>query len=172
MADMDDLYGDEDDKAMEKDEHAFAEQRKQIKQLNKELEELRAFKEAADKEARKASTAEAFKGLGLNPKHATFYTGDDISTDAIKTWAMENELLTSEGEPDEATPPAPEAGFTPTVISGGTAIGSKVYTAEEFEALARKDPAKAMDASKAGKVQKEQPWTVGKPMSFVHDSLD
>jgi len=148
---------DEESTTENKSASAFAQMRKELKASKKELEELRVFKVEQEKVQRVTSVAEAFKGVGLNPKHAKFYPADSEPTpEAIKEWALAEDFIKAEEGEAEAPPPPEEAGFTPTVVSGGATPGAKVYTAEEFDQLMLTDPTKAMQVYKAGRVQKEQ----------------
>ena len=156
MPSIEELLGDDEETetpaAPDKANAAFAQQRKELAALKKEAEELRAFKAEREQADRKATVSETFKALGLNPKHSGWFPGDqEASEDAVKAWALENELISlAEGE----APPEPEArGFTPTVIADGAPLGSKVYTQEEFEALLRTDENRAMQLYQSGKVQ-------------------
>lgn len=131
---------------------AFAQQRKELAALKKEAEELRSYRADRERADKTASTAEVFKGLGLNPKHAEFFTGEEATEDAVRAWAVEKELLTpSEDEPEAA--PAPETrAYVPTVISEGQVLGSKVWAFDDWMKLSQTDPAQANALWKAGRV--------------------
>ena len=121
--------------------------------LRKEVDELRAWKVEREQADRARSVEATFAELGLNPKHAKFYQAEDASADAIKAWATAEDLLGIESEENPSPPPpAPTTGFTPTVIAGGTALGSKVYTMEEFSQLLETNPNQAMQIYNAGRV--------------------
>lgn len=157
MSDYDDLLDDDEDDKPEpkaKDNAAFAQMRKELKDLKKEADELRAFREEREKADRALAISEVFKEVGLNPKHAKFYQGDEATPDAIKAWAVAEDFL--QVNEDEAPAPAPEQrGFTPTVINEGQALGTKVYTFEEYEELRKSDPQRAQKAREANRVQRE-----------------
>lgn len=124
---------------------------KEMKALSTELEDLRAFRAEREKQDRANSVSTAFQALGLNPLHAKFYTGEgDVTEDAVKAWAVENQFLRLE-EGEAAPEPAP-AGFTPTVIEGSQALGGKVYPFDEWMTLSQSDPDKANAIWKAGRV--------------------
>ncbi len=142
------------------DNQAAAAQRKLAK-AEKELEELRAFKAEREKVDRQNVVKNTFSELGLQPEWAEFYADEEVTPESVKQWAVTKKLLQGGDEEPEPEAPAPSAGFTPTVIDGGNALGSKVYTFEEYEEVRRADPAKADQLRKAGRVQKEVPsWTV------------
>jgi len=174
-SDIDALLDDEEesDNENKRDNAAFAKMRKELKEAQKRAEAAEAS--AAEFAAKERTTVltETFGSMGLNPKHAKFYpTEAEPTADAVKQWAVtEGFIQVEEGEQVER-PKQEEAGFTPTVIQDARMIGTKVYDVQEFEQLARMDPKRAAEVYKAGRVKKEDPWTVGQPMSFVHDSLD
>ena len=130
---------------------AFAQQRKELAALKKEAEELRAFKAEREQADRKATVSETFKALGLNPKHSGWFPGDqEASEDAVKAWALENELISlAEGEP----PPEPETrGYTPTVIAESHVLGGKTLTAVEWREIAKRDHAEGQRLLDQGRV--------------------
>jgi hypothetical protein len=130
---------------------ALRKMEKDMKALSTELEELRTFKVEREKQDRGNAVTSAFQELGLNPKHAKFYSGEgDVTVDAIKAWAVAEDFLTV--SEDEAAPEAPQPGFTPTVIEGSQAPGSKIYEFDEWMKLSQSDPTRAQQLWKAGRV--------------------
>src|SRR5262245_16768459 len=88
------LLGDEEPEPEKpKSDNQLAAAQRRLNKAEKELEELRAFKAETEKQTRTAAVGQAFSTLGLNPKQASFYQGEDHSVDAIKAWALEVELL-------------------------------------------------------------------------------
>ena len=127
---------------------------KEAKAAAKEAEELRAFKAEREKADREATVKTAFQELGLNPKHAKFYSGEgDVTPDAVRAWAVAEDFLQVE-EGEAAEEPAPAAGFTPTVISEAKTVGSKVFSFDEFLELSKTDPGRANELWRAGRVEK------------------
>lgn len=152
------LLGDDEDETTEPKNADWARQRKELKAAQKELEELRAFKAQAEQDRRKDAVAEVFRSIGLKPKHAKFYpTEGDTTEEAIRIWAISEELLEDTG--DEMPTPASgsPSGFTPTVLSEGTTPGVKRYTREEFEQIFRENPEKGRALLEAGRVKWNNP---------------
>lgn len=155
------LLDDEEDEGTEqqavadpKQNAAFAQMRKEKKALEKELSELRAFRQEQEKAQRTATVAEAFKQVGLQPDWAEFYQGEDASAEAVRQWAIAKKFLQpAEGEPAPEPVAPPTTGFTPTVIEGGTSLGSKIYTHDEFTEMLKTDQARAFQLYQAGRVK-------------------
>lgn len=121
--------------------------------LEKEVEELRTFRQEREKVDRQNAVSTVFKDVGLNPKWVGFYNAEDFSPEAVKQWAIEQEFLQPvEGEP---APEPAVAGFTPTVIAESASVGSKVYSQDEFMELLKTDPNKATQVHQAGRVKLE-----------------
>lgn len=124
--------------------------------LKKEIEELRAFKAETEQQNRQRTATEVFQQVGLRPEWAEFFTGDEVTPDAVKAWAVEKRFVQpSEDEPaSEITPEAP-TGFTPTIITEASVPGSKVYSMDEFNKMMNEGQAeKAMKLWNSGKVAK------------------
>lgn len=161
------LDDDEVDTNREQDaatKRANAERRKQEKVLEAEVTELRAFKADREKFDRENTIGTVFAEVGLNPKHAKLYAAlnpeGDATPQTVAQFAADYGLTTTEGEP-VAVPEVPATGFVPTVITEGTALGSKMYSHEEFMELLQTNPEKAMQLHKAGRVRLNQsPQTV------------
>ena len=153
LSDDDEVDAPQDEARQKREAAAIRRQLKQAEALTKEVEELRAFKAEQEKVTRQSAVSTVFTEVGLNPKWAGFYNGDDSSPEAIKQWAIEQEFL----QPQEGEPaPAPvSTGFTPTVISESAPAGSKVYSQDEFMELLKVDPNKAMQVHSAGRVKLE-----------------
>lgn len=162
MPDLDDLLQDDEEDTQpeprSKDNAAFAQMRKEKKQLEKEVEELRAFRVEAEKAQRGATLSEVATQIGLNPKHAKFYPTDaETTAEALKAWAVAEDFIQVEEGEQEA--PAPREGFTPTVVSEGQPISSKTYSYEDWRKLLASDQDKAMQLWNSGRVQPEvAPW--------------
>jgi len=168
MPDIEDFLDDEDEPKTEKKDAAFAQMRKALKEAEKRAEEAEGKVQEFTQMQRAITIQETAQKLGINPKHAAFYPVDkEAEPEAIKSWAVEMELLkAAEGEEVDDTP-EPEAGFTPTVIAEASMVGSKMYSVEEFEKLVKMDPRKAEAIYKAGRLEKPaQPWSVGQPLTF------
>lgn len=164
MADIDDLFDGEEEQGNQKTpkdedaDRAWATMRRKLDKLEKEAQELRAYKVEVETKQRTASVADAFTALGLKPKHAEFYPADaPTEPDAIKAWAVDKELLAlEEGEEvTEVTTSPQSTGFTPTAVGEGAPLGSKRYSFEEWEKLLASDPNRAMQVWNAGRVERE-----------------
>ena len=153
LSDDDEVPAPQDEARQKREAAQIRKQLKQAEAQLSELEELRTFKAEQEKVARQNAVSTVFTEVGLNPKWAGFYNGDDSSPEAIKQWAVEQEFL----QPQEGEPaPAPvSTGFTPTVIAESAPTGSKIYSQEEFMDLLKTDQAKAMQVHAAGRVKLE-----------------
>lgn len=155
---VDDLLDGEDDtQPEESDNRSFAELRKAYGRLEKqnkaaasELEELRAFKVEREQQERHQAIAATFTEIGLNPKHAKFYQGEDATPEAIKAWAVAEDFLPADGELPE--PAAATSGYTPTVITDPKTLGSRNYSVSEWKELARTNPDLAQRLHAEGRV--------------------
>ena len=155
LSDDDEVSTSQDDAAQKREAADIRKRLKAAEALTQEVEELRAFRQEREKADRQNAVTSVFNEVGLNPKWAGFYNGDDSSPEAIKAWAIEQEFI----QPQEDDTPAPvqSTGFTPTVIPDSAPLGSKIYSGEEFELLLKHDPKKAEAVYKAGRYKKEEP---------------
>ena len=96
--------------------------------LQKEIEELRSWKAEREQADRTQSVAATFSELGLNPKHAQFYQGQETTTEAVRAWAVEQEFLSVDNQGETAPAAPPEVGFTPTTFGEGQHLGARFYT--------------------------------------------
>jgi hypothetical protein len=114
----------------------------------KELEELRAYRETTQAEKRQQAIASAFEEAGLPSKASRLFDAlnpdSEPTADAIKAFSEEYGI-----NPD---PPKP-TGFTPTVVQGSRTPAAKKYTRQEMEEIARDNPARARALAEAGRVQ-------------------
>lgn len=138
------------------DNQLNAAQRKLAK-VEKELEELRTFRAEREKQDRQNTVKQVFSEVGLQPEWAEFYQGEEATPDAVKQWAVAKKFLTQEEQEEAPAPVAPTTGFTPTVVADASPVGSKIYEADEFAALLARDPVKAEQVYKAGRLKKEVP---------------
>lgn len=165
---LDALLGDDEDAPEQqpdsKGNAAFAEMRKTNKQLQKELEELRAFKVEQDRVAREQSITSVFSEVGLNPKHAKLYSAlnpeGEATPETVAQFASEYGLVTNAGDEVEAPAPQPK-GFTPTIVSEASIPGSKVLSHDEFVELMKTDPNKAFQLHQAGRVRLDSLSDIG-----------
>ena len=159
---LSDLLDDDEDEQPEpkretgKDNAAFAQMRKDLKAAQKELEEARAFRVEREKADRETAITGVFSEVGLNPKHAKLFAianpEGEATPELVAQFAAEYGLATNAGEAVEAPAPT-ERGFTPTVINEGQALGSKVYTHDEFAELMKTDQNRAFKAYQDGRVK-------------------
>jgi len=167
----DDTVSDEGDKAPKEDNQSFAALRKAHnreekarKALEKEVEELRAFKTGIVEVQKEAAITSVFSEVGLNPKHAELYKAvnkdvevDSITKDAVAAFAAEYQLITNSGEVAE-TPETEPSGFTP-VTTGNAAPSTKLDADGILEKLKSNDFEGLAADFKAGRVQRESvPW--------------
>ena len=150
---MDDLsFGlDEDDEPQEtppEESQPFKELRKHARSLEKELKELRGFKEAYDREKAEQATASVFSELELDPSRARWFKADnpdaEITKDTVKKWAVSAGFLQAEDAESEK-------GFVPTVLPGAS-LDAHEYTSEEFTELYLKDPDRARTLYERGRI--------------------
>ena len=153
---FDDEETDESAEEPKQNNQLAAAQRKLAK-LEKEAEELRQFRAEREQQDRQNTVKQVFSEVGLQPEWAEFYQSEDATPEAVKQWAVTKKFLT-QAEPEETAPPvAPATGFTPTVVADASPVGSKMYEADEFAALLARDPVKAEQVYKAGRLKKEVP---------------
>jgi len=129
---------------------------KQLRSYEKELSELRSFREERVKAERTAAVESTFKDVGLNPKHAKLWAAlnpeAEPTAEAVAGFAAEYGLVTENGEQVEA--PAPPS-FTPTLPTGaGPAQATKISRAE-FRQMYDRDPANALKLLEQGRVETE-----------------
>jgi len=149
------LLGDDEENTDERgNPNAQARIDREKARMQKELEELRAFKAEAEQRQRVDAVAQVFRNIGLKPKHAKFYPTDgDATEEAIRIWAISEELLEDVGEEAEPMTSTGQSGFTPTVITEATTPAGKRYTREEFEEIMRENPERGRALAEAGKVR-------------------
>jgi hypothetical protein len=158
---------DDEDHGAPKDNSSFAELRKaynraekERRTFEKEVQELREFREAVTEEKREAALSTAFSEVGLNPAHAKLFKAlnpqievDNISSEVVAQFAVDYALTAVSGETPQLEEKQPE-GYKPVVT--GTASPLAKYSAEEFQALAWDEKVAAI---KSGRVEKETaPW--------------
>ena len=129
---------------------------KQLRTYEKELADLRAYREEHVKVERTTAIESTFKEVGLNPKHAKLYSALNpdvepaaITKEAIATFASEYSLAPEEGSVVEA--PLQATGFVPTSTSMASAP-SGVVSRDEWMRLSATDPVKAEALWSAGRV--------------------
>ena len=129
---------------------------KQLRAYEKELGDLRAFREEHVKAERATVIESTFKEVGLNPKHAKLFSALNpdadpaaITKEAIATFASEYSLA-PEGETELEAPPAP-TGFVPMSSSMASAPSGTV-SREEWIRMSAADPVKAEALLNAGRV--------------------
>ena len=129
---------------------------KQVQAYEKELADLRAYREEHVKAERNVVIESSFKEAGLNPKHAKLFSALNpdvdpaaITKEAIATFASEYSLAPEEGSVVEA--PLQATGFVPTSTSMASAP-SGVVSRDEWMRLSATDPVKAEALWSAGRV--------------------
>jgi len=127
---------------------------KQLKARDKELEELRSFRDEFNNKQRTEKVGSVFEELGLNPVHAKFWQLENPEAEPDATtvgkWAIENGFAqaTEESEVKETT------GFTPTLTPEGSAPRGKRYTLDEWLNLSVSDPDEGARVLAQGRVDR------------------
>ena len=125
---------------------------KQLKARDKELEELRSFRDEFNNKQRTEKVSSVFTELGLNPTHAKFWQLENPETEPDATtvgkWAVDNGFA-------QATEEAVETGgFTPTTTPEGVAPSGKRYTLDEWLNISVTNPAEGERILKQGRVDR------------------
>ncbi len=132
---------------------AYNRSEKDRKAYEKEVTELREFRDKIVTEQREVSLDSIFKDVGLNPKHKTLFSKlnpeAEITPEAVKNFASEYELPTVMGEAIEGVTPA-ATGFNP--IQAGGSGDLKIYSREEFDELIYTNPTLAGKLMEEGRV--------------------
>jgi hypothetical protein len=137
--------------------YALRQEQKAKKQMAKELEELKAFRDDAMAKERKS----ALQTAGLNEFHSEAYLKfyPDVSEENLTAYKARAGL---EAAPTEEAPaPAPPTGFSPT--SGGEPLGAKVWDFADWQKLMKEDPEKGRAIADAGRVN----WTYKAPPNIT-----
>jgi len=153
----------EDNKSIKQIRDALKREERARKTFEKEVVELREFRDGVLGERKEQAINQVFTEVGLNPKHAELFKRvnpdlavDAVTADAIKAFASEYELVTSSGEVPEA-PVSEPAGFTPVVT--GTGSPNATQNADDIEEMLRKgDLDGVRKAFESGRVNKQAPW--------------
>lgn len=138
---------------------AWRREKKQRTQFEKELAELRTFKEQYDKQQREVSVQQAFKDAELNPAHAKLFLAlnpdvTEVTADAVKKFAAENALTTVSGDEVEE----PVQGFEPPPAGNPPLSGKMSW--EDFQKVQREDPIRARKLYEQGRVASpDVPWS-------------
>ncbi len=138
----------------------FANRRdRDAKQFEKELTELRTFREERVAQDRESAINKAFTEVGLKPTHAKLFKAvnptvevEAITTEAVAAFAAEYELATGDGVIPDAPEQKPE-GFSPVVVGSGAPLG--ILEGEAALKMAREDPAAFEKLFQAGRVKLE-----------------
>lgn len=139
---------------------------KQLKAANKELAELRKFRDETTAKGRQAEAVETFKQVGLNPAHAGLFLAlnkdGDITAESVAQFALDNALGTPANTPEpaqaEAAPAAqervaPTPGFVPVQTDGADNPNTAPLDYKQYRELLNTDPQAAIRAVAAGRVQ-------------------
>jgi len=119
--------------------YALRQQEKRAKAAEKELEELRKFREETVAKEKVAT----LKDAGLSPFHTKAYLKfyGEVSEENLSAYKLEAGLEMP--EPDETPEPIPvpevvRGGFAPSQV--GSPVPAKVYSQKEWAELGLKDP--------------------------------
>lgn len=124
---------------------------KEIKDRDKELEDLRSFKADAERRAKQELLRQAISAVGLNEKHAELFSAarpdQEPTPEAVKAFAVEYGFISGPAADEDE-----ESGsFGPTPPSGVPAHKQR-YTSEEFDQLYKTNPMEALRAAEEGRV--------------------
>jgi len=138
---------------------AYKRSERQIKANEKELEDLRVFKQTVVTEQRKGAIETTFKEVGLSPKHALLFEkvspDVEVTPEVVQAFAAEYDLPTQAGEAVQA-PEAQPQGFNP--VTTGTTPAAGMLTHDDVKGLIRRGDMQAVEKAYAqGRVIKEQP---------------
>ena len=126
---------------------------KQLRTQERELEELRSFRDERVYLERTAKIESTFKDVGFNPKHGKLWGAlnpeTEVTPEAVATFAAEYGLVTESGAEVEA--PAPPQ-FAPTISSSSNPATETKISRVEFQQLYASDPASAIKLLEAGRV--------------------
>lgn len=104
---------------------AYKRSERQLKATEKELAELRDFKQVIVQQQRESQLASVFAEVGLNTKHAALFEKvnpeAEVTPEAVQAFAAEYDLVTNAGETVEA-PETPSSGFTPVTTGAPGAV--------------------------------------------------
>lgn len=136
--------------------HAKALERK-LKQAEKELEDLRGYRESVETEKKFTESNKIFESLGFSSKHADLFraVNPDVIPDeeAIKEFATAYDIQLFEKDDDVAPAADPlvrDVPFKP--VSSGQPTGRKRYDGVEWWDFYRENPGAALLAVKEGRV--------------------
>lgn len=142
---------------------AYKRSERQLKATEKELEDLRVFKQTVVAETRKGQIESTFKEVGLSPKHALLFEKvnpeAEVSAEVVQAFAAEYDLPTQAGEQVEAPTPQPQ-GFNP--VTTGTTPAAGMLTHDDIMELVKAGDMGAVEKAYAqGRVIREPvPWVV------------
>ena len=144
--------------------------RAHVKQLEKELDELRKFKTDTTTEVRTRTATEAFKALKLSEKQADLFLRlnpeGEVTAEAVRAFATEYGFTPQEASSEEGEETKTDEGtaFKPVSTSEGTPAAGKMLNAIEWFELYQTNPGEAMALANRGKVKlqaelpKERNW--------------
>ena len=138
---------------------AYKRSERQVKAQEKELEDLRVFKQTVVTETRKGQIESTFQAAGLSPKHALLFekvnADVEVTPEVVQAFAAEYDLPTQAGESVEAPTPQP-TGFNP--VTTGATPQAGMLTRDDIKALInQKDFDGVAKAYEQGRVIKEPP---------------
>jgi len=148
--------GDDNDTSEPKDNKTIKAIRDHAKKLErelskaaKELGELREFKSTVTREKTQEQVTAAFKEAGIEDRFAKLFLrvqGDEpVTAESISSFVQEYGLA------DEGKVPPGGGGFAPT--PGGEPANKATISRDDFDKLARENPAKAQEYLRRGAVQ-------------------
>jgi len=122
--------------------------RNRVKAQEKELAELRAFREEAAKAKRQESVAGVLKAKGIPAGAAKFYDGEDTSEDAVGKWLEAHADVFQIKSAEDSGPRVDE-----------NALAAQRVTAQSFGTTTNHAPlGRAMDPEEALRLVQTQPY--------------
>lgn len=123
---------------------------KELRQRDKELEELRTFKADFEASQKKQSVSKTFGELGLTEKHAELFLKAnpeaEVTAEVVQKFAEEYGLV-------EAKEQEEDSGFSPLAATDGVPASKEPMKASEFWALYSENPHAALEQAKKGRVK-------------------
>jgi hypothetical protein len=152
------VAGSEDSSTIKEIRSALRRSERARKAESAELQELRSFREEYQEKQRASTVADLFKEASLNPAHAKLFLAlnpdGEPTLDAVKAFASENALVTTDGQ----TVDAPADGFVPP-DTGNPPVQGKV-TQQELMKIYRENPQRARQLWEKGMVETvDVPWS-------------
>ncbi len=134
------------------DSASMKELRDAYKRIEKENKAFKADQAKREADSRNALVASTFKEVGLNEKHATLFAKVnpevEVTADAVKAFAAEYDLTTSDGGTVDAPAPVDAPSGPKPVMTGSAAPDLGTLTPEEAMKLPVEERNKLKEAGR------------------------